>query len=52
MAKFFEPVGPDEHAEGKPLPIAPRIAWFAGIAVTSGAVVILAAYLLRTFLGL
>ncbi len=52
MTKIFEPVGPEENTESKPAPIAPRLAWFMGIAVTSGAVVILAAYILRGLMGL
>ena len=50
MIKPINPVGPEDTP--KPAPIAPRLAWFAGIAVISGGAVATLAYLLRGLLFL
>lgn len=50
MADLFRPVAPDEKDEGSSL--VRKLLWFAGLAIASGTVVAVTAYILRGLLFL
>ncbi len=50
MTNWFRPVAPDNANAERPLWV--RLAWFLGIALASGSVVVASAYILRGLLFL